>query len=512
MRNPFASSADEAAPISFGSRLTQLADERPEDVGLIFAPAEGDPQNVNWSTLERRSLQLAGLLAELGVGPDSTVAIGLPNSPEHFYASFATTKLGACTLPLRWDLPAWERDRLLEVAKPTVVIADWPDLPVQSVSLAELHATQTAAATPLPDRVAMPARAIASSGSTGHPKIIVSASPGEAVLEEQPRVLTDLIPAPLYHTNGFALALRALFNGDRVVVMERFDAARVVDLIERYRVDHVTMVSTMLLRIARLPGIETRDFSSLEFVLQGGAPCPAWLVRKWIELLSPQRFIMSYGSTEQVGVVMIDGEHWLERPGSVGLPIDTELRILDDAGREQPPGEIGEIYMRSLLMEGPSFEYRGADPAKSTDDGLICVGDLGWVDEEGYLFIADRRTDMIVSGGANIYPAEIEAALTEHPDVVDAVVVGLPDPEWGRRVAAVLQLRRPGCVSEDALHAHCRERLAAYKVPKVYDIVERLPRSESGKLNRNSVAAECEARLSAAVPAPGPDPIPRRDP
>lgn len=489
-------------PISYGRRIQQLADQRPRDVALLFAPRDGAEESHTWADLERRALQIGALLGARGVGQGSMVALGLRNSPEHVFTALAAWKLGACVLPLRWDLPAWERDRLLALAKPALVIAsEWTGLDGPLLSLEELRASESGPAPALPDRVADPARALASSGSTGRPKLILKPGRGETVpgqtlgrmVDTPPGAVTELIPAPLYHTNGFMLVHSVLQNGDRALLMERFDAALAASLIERHRVQFVTMVPTMLLRMARLPDFEKRDFSSLLAVLQGGAPCPAWLVRAWLERVGPERFWMTYGSTENAGLSRIRGDEWLTHPGSVGLPFNSEFRILDEAGRELPPGEVGEIYGRSTTSPDPSFAYVGAPPARSTADGFASVGDLGWLDAEGYLYIADRRTDMVITGGANVFPAEIEAALLEHPGVADVAVIGLPDPEWGQRVHALWQPRdpeRPPAV--DVLREHCRARLVAYKVPKSFECVAALPRSDAGKLSRTALV---EARM-----------------
>lgn len=388
---------------------------------------------------------------------------------------------------------------MIEVAKPQLTVGDWSDSS-DIVSSVELRATQDDDVPVLDDRVALPAVAIASSGSTGTPKIIVSPVAGERVVGEYLGPVdresasdgnTELVPAPLYHTNGFMMTHFSLFDGDRVVLMERFDGAKVVDLIECYRVNLVTMVPTMLLRVARLPDIAQRDFSSLTAVLQGGASFPDWLVRFWIDLVGPERLIMSYGSSENVGMVSLNGADWLEHPGSVGISDETQVRILDDAGVDLPPGELGEIFMRKVDDTEPTFSYRGAPPPKRTEDGFTSIGDLGWLDEGGYLYIADRRVDMIVSGGANIFPAEVEAALLEHTEIVDVAVVGLPDSEWGQRVHAVIQPRDFGhAPSVEALREHCRERIVAYKVPKGFECVEKLPRSDAGKLNRSALVEE----------------------
>jgi bile acid-coenzyme A ligase len=299
----------------------------------------------------------------------------------------------------------------------------------------------------------------------------------------------QLVPAPLYHTNGFRISHAALHRDELIVLMQRFDAALCAELIERHRVTTVTMAPVMLLRLARLPDIEQRDLSSLRSVLQGAGPCPPWLVRFWIELVGPERFFISYGASERVGITFLRGDEWLEHPGSVGRGLKTEVRILDDDGRELPAGEVGEIFLRQTDDAG-GYVYLGAPPAKQTSDGFTSVGDLGWLDHDGYPYIADRRVDMIVSGGANVYPAEVEAALLEHPGVADCGVVGLPDEEWGSRVHAVVEPADPSAPpSDDDLRRHCRGRLAAYKVPKSFSLVDRLPRTDAGKLNHSALAA-----------------------
>ena len=487
------------APTSFGRRISDLASDPPPHSALVFASRSGEDRVFSHAELERRSLQIAALLRERGVGQGSMVVIGLPNSPEHVFAAIACWKLGACVLPLRHDLPAWERDRLIRLAKPRVAIGAWPDVE-GSLCLADLVKTENGAVPTLEDRVADPANAIASSGSTGQPKLILRPGRGERIVgdnadtfvrDSTSGIVTELVPAPLYHTNGFFLTHFSLFNGDRVVLMERFDAAQVVDLIERYRVNVVTMVSTMLLRVARVPKVAERDFSSIGVVLQGGAPCPDWLVRFWIGLVGSERFLMSYGSTENVGMSFISGAQWLEHPGSVGKSEDTDVRILDEEGRDLPPREVGEVFMRRKEPTEPTFEYVGASPPRRTEDGFTSIGDMGWLDEDDYLYIADRRVDMIVTGGANVFPAEVEAALLEHSGVFDAVVIGLPDDEWGQSVHALIQAADPKSPpSEEELRGHCRERISAYKVPKAFELVARLPRSEAGKLNRSALVEE----------------------
>jgi bile acid-coenzyme A ligase len=274
-----------------------------------------------------------------------------------------------------------------------------------------------------------------------------------------------------------------------IVLMERFDAARAVDLIERYRVSFTVMVPTMLMRVARLEGVKSRDFSSLERIVYGGASIAEWVPRAWFELIPPERFCFSYGGSEGHGLVMCTGDQWLQHVGTVGLPLNAEVKIFDEDGNEVPTGEIGEIFIRSFDAQ-PRFKYIGV-PTPESHDGFGSFGDLGYVDEDGFVYIADRRRDMIVSGGANVYPAEVEAVITEHRGVLDVVVVGLPDPEWGHRVHAIVQPTDAAHPPDaDELRAHCKSRLAAYKVPKEFEIVERIPRSAAGKVNRSALVDE----------------------
>jgi bile acid-coenzyme A ligase len=496
--------------VSYGARLSQLARQTPDGVAFLFVSADGTEQSVPWRNLDDDSNRLARRLSDAGVGQSSTVVTAMPNSVRHVVAMYAAWKLGGCVLPLRWDLPEWERHRVLAVARPDVVLGDWKGgdgLPVIATDELGAEGYSTAA---LPDKVAMPAKAIATSGSTGTPKIIVLRTPGVAVpgTAEGPHGAflghregqVQLVPAPLYHANGFYILQFGLFGAQRIILMERFDAELAIDLIERHRVNTFTGVTIMLQRLARLPDINERDLSSLESVLHGGAPLPEWLARRWISLVGPEHFFVSYGSSENAGIALANGRQWLEHPNTVGRPFNTLARILGEGGLEVPAGHVGEIYFRWAEQSGPSFAYSGDVEVKRTSDGYSSLGDMGWLDEDGFLYLADRRVDLIISGGANVYPAEVEAALSECPQVADVVVVGLADPEWGQRVHAVIQpadLTQPP--SPDQLREHCRARLASYKVPKSYEVVPRIPRSAAGKVRRSLVrdSASAPGRASA---------------
>jgi bile acid-coenzyme A ligase len=486
------------ATISYGRRLAMLADQHPDDTAVVFAAEDGSESTISWRELEERSNQVARFFADRGLVDGDMIVVALRNSPEHLFSTFASWKLGASVLPLRWDLPEWERDRLLTVANARLVVADWENAAAGTITPADVRATIDLDSAPLEgDHVPEFTRLIATSGATGSPKIVATPSPGIMEIDEQMSQVmgasagkTYLTTSPLYHVNGWAYAYNPLLQDCMIVLMERFDAARAVDLIEKYRVVFTVMVPTMLMRVARLPDVKARDFSSIERIVYGGASIPEWVVRAWFDLVPPERFAFTYGGSEGHGLCMTTGDQWLRHPGTVGQPLEADVKILDEDGNELPTGEIGEIYMRNKHAV-PSYQYIGIPTPAGTPDGFGSFGDMGYVDEDGFVYIADRRRDMIVTGGANVYPAEVEAVITEHTGVLDVVVVGLPDPEWGHRVHAIVQPVDPDHAPDaDELRAHCKARLAAYKVPKEFEIIARVPRSAAGKVNRSALVEE----------------------
>jgi bile acid-coenzyme A ligase len=300
---------------------------------------------------------------------------------------------------------------------------------------------------------------------------------------------TIMVPAPMYHTNGFATFL-FLLAGDHLVILEKFDAALVLDVIERYRITNFTATPTMLARIAARPDVRQRDLSSVVFVLQGAAVMPPSLLHTWFELLSPEQIVTAYGMTENLGLTALRGDEWLAHPGSVGRGFrDTEIRILDADKKPVPAGEDGDIYLRAPMSAG--YQYLGgAPPLPATEDGFRSAGDIGHLDEDGFLYLVDRRVDMIVSGGANVFPAEVESALAGHPDIADVVVIGLADERWGRRVHAVIQLADgEGALTEEQVIEYAKGRLAPYKAPKTVEFIDKIPRTAATKVNRSAMIA-----------------------
>jgi bile acid-coenzyme A ligase len=299
-----------------------------------------------------------------------------------------------------------------------------------------------------------------------------------------PRPQRVLVLAPMYHVNAFA-TFNNLLTGDLLFVMEKFDAARALDVIERHRISTFTATPTMLQRMVDVPDVDERDLSSLVWITQGAAPMPPSLVHRWADLIGAERMVMAYGMTEGIGITALRGDEWMAHPGSVGTGMrDTEVRILNPDGGDLPPGEVGDIYLRSPSYGGSRY-LGNATALKGTGDGFVTGGDMGYLDDDGYLYLVDRRVDLIITGGANVFPAEDEAALIDHPEVADVVVVGLRDPEWGRRVHAIVEPRDPGVApTADDVIAYAKARLAAYKVPKTVEFVDAMPRSEATKVNR----------------------------
>lgn len=482
--------------MSPGARLTQLAAERPNELALICEQLDGRDEQLSYAQLEAWANRLSHRLAEAGVVQGSFVAVHLPNCVEHIVATLGAYKLGACPMPVNHRTPALERDAMIALAAPAAVISDAPEL--EGISREQMHSLDRYLDTPPADAIPRPYKAIASGGSTGTPKLIVTSSAFCSPPDGHPFAILLGIgagdrlysPGPLYHNLSFLFTQVALFSGASVVTNEKFDAERALAAIERHRPTVASLVPTMMLRMTRAPAFESADLSSLKRLWHTAAACPSWVKRAWIERIGAPRVCEVWAATEVTGITTIDGEEWLKRPGSVGRGYSTEIRVVDAQRRSLPPGEVGEIFTR--FGQGPAqYQYLGAAPLECIDGEYSSVGDLGYLDEDGYLYLADRRTDMIVSGGANVYPAEVEAALTQFDGVRDAVVIGLKDDDLGRRVHALIE---PAAIArswvQQELEAHLRDRLAGYKLPRSYEIVDSLPRDEAGKIRRGKLRDE----------------------
>jgi len=483
------------AEIPYGSVMGLLARRDPDATALVCDGASGS------TILTRRQLEewanrLARAYAQRGLSRDHFATILLPNGPEFFAACLAIWKLGAVPNPLSHRLPAAERAAILERANPALVVGvEEGSCGARRCVPANLDVAGQSP-DPLPACIAEHERAMASGGSTGQPKLIVAAN--RAVYDPDTASplfkgrRAVLVPGPLYHGAPFSAAFGGLFCGCAVVVMERFDALRCLELVERHRVDRMTVVPTMMQRIWRLPRAqrESFDVSSLEFVLTGSAPCPAWLMRAWIEWLGPEVMHEAFGPSERTGGTFITGTQWLAHPGSVGKPSHgARLKILDEQGRELPPGEMGEIYVLPASGPGSTYHYVGAEP-RLTADGWESFGDMGYFDADGYLYLGDRRSDMVLCGGRNIYPAEVEAAIDAIPGVRSSAVIGLPDDDLGQRLHAIVDVGPDRADLDEARIREClREQLVHYKIPASIELVTTLLRDDAGKMRRSALRA-----------------------
>ncbi|MBP2472291.1 bile acid-coenzyme A ligase [Crossiella equi] len=480
----------------------RMARERPDAPAVTF----GDAPSVSWGVLQRRTNQLARLFAERGVREGDFVTIALPNGIDAVEALLATLKLGAIPNPISHQLPRIEREQLVVLAEPRLVVATTEDGAAGRPVLIGGPDLTGYAEDDLPEVVSPSWKAPTSGGSTGRPKIILAGQP--AVIddgEDNPLRRAGfpvdgccLFAGPMYHNTAVLGILASLSLRNHVVLEERFDPELTLRLIDRHRVRFTIMVPTMLSRMWRLPEeVRARhDLSSLDKLVHNAAPCPPEVKRAWLDWIGPDRLIENYTATEQSAMTLCDGHEWLARPGTVGRVVSGEMEVRGPDGEKCPPGVIGTIWMRRPAGTPPAFTYVGQD-SPADEDGWETVGDLGHFDADGYLFLADRRQDLIISGGANIYPAEVELALMAHPSVLEAVVLGLTDSDLGQRTHALVRLdpERADEVDADALDEFARTRLVRYKCPRSYEFVDTPLRDDAGKVRRSRLAAERQGQV-----------------
>ena len=476
--------------------------------------------------IAERALRGVSGLTALGVGEGDVVAVMLRNEISFLEAMLVARQAGCYSCPINWHYKADEAGYILRDvgAKALIVHADLlrqidGGVPPGCHVIVVEPSAETCAAFRIPaEQRGVPAGATEweswlasnapyagpprqvhgsvpySSGTTGRPKGVLRRPPPPDQMQRMIEItqtvlgirqgMRTAIVAPLYHSAPASYGMQSLLNGDLVLIHERYDAERLLADIETHKLDRLYLVPTHMVRLLRLPDEVKRkyDLSSVQYVASTGSPCPPEVKKQMIDWWGPV-INESYASSEAGFITLLSSEESRTHPGSAGRPVaGAEVRIMDDAGNLLPPFEPGLIYCRQAAY--PDFTYinRPEDRKAIDRDGLVAVGDVGYFDREGYLYICDRKSDMVISGGVNIYPAEIEAVLITMPEIADCAVFGIPDAEFGEALAAHVQPNNGAKIEREAVQRFLRERIADYKVPRVVEFSEALPREESGKI------------------------------
>ena len=478
----------------------------------------------SWEDFDQRVNRLIHALRGTGLTRGDTIAILSGNRREYYEAMAAGTQAAWRYIPINWHWVADEVAYVLENSDAKALIVDTRYVAVAAQALEAENAPKLLAAvvvggdapkgfieyealidggsTAEPADQALGGPMFYTSGTTGRPKGVVSSlfqvgNPiGLIQLMSRSIVDTMEMPAggrtfldgPVYHSAQWAYSFLPFLSGSTVVMRQHFDAPETLELIDRYAITNIHLVPTQFIRLLRLDDEvkTTFDGSSLKVVWHGAAPCSPAVKRQMIDWWGPIVHEY-YGATEGAIISTIKAEEWLQKPGSLGKPLQTvEVRVIGEDGEAKGPGEAGQLYFKNNL--GTDFEYH-KDPKKTAaahlEPGVFTFGDVGYLDEEGFLFMSDRKIDMIISGGVNIYPKEIEGVLVDHPAIVDAAVFGVPNEEFGEEVKAAVELAdgfAAGEKLEAELIAHCKKQLAGYKAPRSVDFEATLPRHPTGKL------------------------------
>jgi long-chain acyl-CoA synthetase len=460
---------------------------RPDKVAIVA----GD-RRLTYAEIDAAATQAARTLAVKGVGPDRRLGIALRNRPEWMIVALGAARLGAQVVPIPYGATSDEREYFCEDGEVAFLVDE--DGLEQFVAEAASASTEPLAGA-CPDYATLRPY---TSGTTGRPKAVIrGAGPVEGAILGMVRYYesygiagpdeVNLTASPLHHLAGFSGPHSALIVGHTTVLLDHFDAAEALRVLEAERVTYWICAPVHLYRLTRLPqeARDRADLSSVRRVMHGSAPCAPGLKREVMELFPPGAIWETYGGTETMGTV-ITPEEWLERPGSVGRPArGSTIKILDDNGIELPAGETGLIYIGSDWGRG--FRYAGPDELTESiyRGDLATLGDVGYVDADGYLYVVDRRKDLVITGGANVYPAEVETVLLRHPAVAEVAVIGVPDDEYGEIVTAVVV--PDGALSSDDVTAFAKEHLVAYKCPRRVELVVELPRDPMGKIRKRDL-------------------------
>ncbi len=501
-----------------------------------FAEAKGneialvdDDGAITWSELDERVNRAIHALRARGISEGDTISIVCGNRNEWFELMTACANMGVTFVPVNWHLVGPEIAYILDDSDSKAVLADTRFIEAVTVALDDPRSSRVelamVAGAPSDDRFESWDDVVASgspdepeeqsfggpmfytSGTTGNPKgvrgSLTGMEPGTtpeiwhliggAISAMLPTPGTTVLCGPVYHSAQWAFSFLPMMAGSATVMQHKYDSAGVLELIDTHKATNIHLVPTQMKRLVDLPDDvkASYDGSSLVTVLHGAAPCPPVVKQSLIEWWGP-KIIEYYGSTEGSVITLIDSEQWLAKGGSVGPALPGfKIMVVDDAGNQLGPNEPGTLYFSN--ESGQDFEYHKA-PEKTADahlePGVFTTGDVGYLDDDGFLWLSDRKIDMIISGGVNIYPAEIEGVLGGHNLVTDVTVIGVPNEEFGEEVKAVL-VARDGTAADDELRktlaAFCRENLAGYKCPRSFDFVDALPRTGTGKVQKRKL-------------------------
>jgi acyl-CoA synthetase (AMP-forming)/AMP-acid ligase II len=496
------------------------AKQYPDSIATVF----GD-RTSTWRELDDASSRIANGLFHFGAVAGTRVAVLDKNSDRFFEIFFGAAKAGAVLVPLNWRLAPPEirfmladsETRILFVANEFAesVAQIRGELPaLKEIVVLDYDAPEDAyaqwkqgfdAVDPVSDRhPADDAVQLYTSGTTGRPK---GALISHAYFFENFRMLQDvpsrywesdpsdatLVTAPLFHIGGINWAFMGAVQGCALVVMREFDPTRVLESLSRYQVRSLALVTPMLQMVLNTPGVESADFSQVRYVVYGASPIPPALLRKAIDVIGCE-FVQTYGMTESTMITLLDvDDHQLPpvpQMLSVGRPLPgVELAVLDRDGAPLATGEIGEFAIKSPVLPNGYWRLPEAT-AEAFRDGWFHTGDAGYIDENGYVYLKDRVKDMIISGGENIYPAEVENALYEHASVKEVAVVGVPDDRWGEVPKAFIVLQPGAELDEESLRSFTAERIARYKLPRHFAAVEGLPKTATGKVMRRELRSQ----------------------